>query len=132
MLTDLIRKDWGTMIPLSTFDRNGEPMQGTSWIAVIEHHRETSIHRHNCDSSIAVIEGCVAIYFDHDDVFILTNCEQIEIPSGVNHMIVGIADTSVLLETYQSINLDGQYDITRLEEWPGLAGDDTEEKVVSE
>ena len=127
MLTDIDRKDWGAMIPVSRWNSSGEATEGLSWVAVIEGEKETSIHEHDCPSLVVVIEGCVEVLTENRK-FTLSPCQEMRIPAGIKHKISGLADKSVLLETYDRVNQYGEYNITRHEGW----GDDTEAQVVSE
>lgn len=121
MLADIVRKDWGAMIPVSRWGSSGESTEGLSWVAVIEGEKETSIHEHDCPSCIVVIEGCVEVLTETKQ-FTLSPCQEMRIPAGIKHKICGLAERSVLLETYDRVNQYGEYNITRHDGW----GDETE------
>lgn len=123
MLDRIIKKDWGLMLPVNDYDSDGNVIENQCrYIARVDDTdigwRRTSIHRHECDSTITVICGCVSVYFSEGKGFVFSCGESVTIPSGEWHRVEFHDNDTILLEEYDHVG--DTYPIERYEGegWP--------------
>lgn len=119
MLDRIIKKDWGLMLPIRTYDSEGSPLgQACRFVAHSQDmDTKTSIHRHSCDSVVTVVSGQASVEFDKHEVCLIPG-DSIVIRTNTWHRLRFHASGTTVIEEYDHIG--GDYPIERHEGevWP--------------
>ena len=119
MLDRIIKKDWGLMLPIRTYDSEGSLLsQSCRFVAHSPGmDTKTSIHRHSCDSGVTVVSGQASVEFDQHEV-ILSAGDSIAINANIWHRLRFTESGTTVVEEYVHSGL--AYPIERYEGegWP--------------
>lgn len=119
MLDRIIKKDWGLMLPVRTYDSEGSILgQVCRFIAHCpDSGPETSIHRHSCDSEVTVVSGQASVKFDQHEVR-LSPGDSIVIEASRWHRLRFTESGTTVIEEYDHKGADYPIERHEGEEWP--------------
>lgn len=120
MLDRIIKKDWGLMLPIRTYDSEGSILLGQACRFVAHSQNmdtKTSIHRHSCDSEVTVVSGQASVEFDQYDVC-LSPGDSIVIEASRWHRLRFTESGTTVIEEYDHKGADYPIERHDGEEWP--------------
>jgi len=119
MLDRIIKKDWGLMLPVRTYDSEGSVLsKACRFIAHCpDSGSETSIHRHSCESEVTVVSGQASVEFDQHEVC-LSPGDSIVIEASRWHRLRFTESGTTVIEEYDHKGADYPIERHEGEEWP--------------
>ena len=119
MLDRIIKKDWGLMLPIRTYDSEGSVLsKACRFIAHCpDSGSKTSVHRHSCDSEITVVSGQVCVEFD-DGELCLSVGDSALIKGNIWHRVEFTDPGATIIEWYDHTGADYPIERHEGEGWP--------------
>lgn len=119
MLDRIIKKDWGLMLPIRTYNSEGSVLsKACRFIAHCpDSGSETSIHRHSCESEVTVVSGQASVEFDQHEVC-LSPGDSIVIEASRWHRLRFTESGTTVIEEYDHKGADYPIERHEGEEWP--------------
>ena len=119
MLDRIIKKDWGLMLPIRTYNSEGSVLsKACGFIAHCpDSGSETSIHRHSCESEVTVVSGQASVEFDQHEVC-LSPGDSIVIEASRWHRLRFTESGTTVIEEYDHKGADYPIERHEGEEWP--------------